>query len=359
MRHFNKDATNADPYNNYILAKLSETMYAERLDYMYRYFHNGRKPVDSIPSTSWLKEHPILTDTIFEQAFANRFNHMFLPEDKVVFKFIRQAKYLKNVFGKTKKIGYDPEVMVISTETYSIIVWRGTDMMENNKMGEWIGTDFQAWKTGKSIYFKEGRIHKGFNKSLELIHPELEEYLESINAKQNPVFVTGHSLGGAMAILTAFRLNQLGYQLPKIFVYGTPNSIVNKKFIENTPAAIVDKIERFEFYLDPFPMLWTPGYTSFGHRNWVMPDWTIMVNIPPRTFAARKYRCKDCTKQTQQTINYAFEKNFFKLPTKIHNHNPQWFTKTLVHHLSKDELENCPDIDDSFPFIYYGWEEAR
>lgn len=359
MRHFKKDATHSDPYNNYILAKLAETMYSERLDYMYRYFQNDRKPVDSIPSTGWLKEHPILNDTIFEQAFGNRFKHMFLPEDSVIFKFIHKTEYIKNIFGKTTKIGFDPEVMVISTKTYTIIVWRGTDMMENNKLGEWVGTDFHAWKTGKSTYFNEGRIHKGFNKSLELIHPDLEAYLDTIQAKDKPVFVTGHSLGGAMAILTAFRLDQLGYNLPKVFVYGTPNSIVNKKFIENTPTTIVDKIERFEFYLDPFPMLWIPGYTSFGHRTWVLPDWKMMVDIPPRTFSTRKYKCKDCPKAMKQTIEFAFEKNFFRLPTKVHNHNPQWYTKALVHYISKDELENCPDIDDSFPFIYYGWEESR
>lgn len=359
MKHFQPSATEYSAFNNYILAKMSETMYAERLDYMYRFFQNNRKPVDSIPSTGWLKRHPILNDSNFERAFINRFQHMFQEEDSVQFKFLQKTKYIQTLRGKESTIGFDPELIVISTTSYVIIVYRGTDMMEENIRGEWIGTDFNLFKTKKSNYFEKGRVHRGFLKSTELIHPYLEEYLTSINAKKKPVWVTGHSLGGSMAIISAARLHQLGYTIPRVNVYGTPNSIVNKRFITNSNPSFIAKIYRHEFYLDPFPMLWSPGYASFGHRTWILPDWSMMAELPHRSFKKRKWKCRECTEEMQLKLEYAMRKNFFKLPTEIHHHNPQWYTKALVHYLSEEEKQNCPDIDDSFPFIYYGWDEAR
>lgn len=359
MKHFNATTTQNAPYNTYILAKMSETMYAERLDYMFRYFQNGRKPVDSIPSTGWLKRNPILNDTNFERAFISRFQHMFEAKDSVKFKFLSQTKYIKSIFGKDTHIGFDPELMVISTKTYVIIVYRGTDMMEENIRGEWIGTDFNLFKTSKSNYFEKGRIHKGFLKSVELIHPKLEEYLSSINAKNKPIWVTGHSLGGSMAILSAARLNQLGYILPRLNVFGTPNSISNKKFISSIDSSFISKLHRYEFYLDPFPMLWSPGYTSFGNRTWILPDWSMLTELPHRSFNKQTWKCNDCNDALQKKLEYSMRKNFFKLPTEIYHHNPQWYTKALVHYLNSEEKQNCPDIDDSFPFIYYGWEESK
>lgn len=359
MKHFKPNARIIEPFNNYVLAKISEAMYAERLDYMFRFFQNDRKPVDSIPSTAWLKAHPILNDTNFEQAFIARFKHMFPIEDSVQFKFISATKYIEGFFGRTTKIGFDPELLVISTTQYCIVVYRGTDMMGSNKRGEWIGTDFHGWKTRKNPLYPDGRIHKGFAKCVELIQPKLEAYLKEINAQDKPIWVTGHSLGGSMALLSALELDKSKFNVPLIHIYSSPNSIGNQKFVDAIPDSSKNKIERFEFYLDPFPMIWTPGYAPIGHRTWILPDWRMMVDIPPRTFKRKKYKCKDCSDEMRENLRFAFQKNFFKLPTEIHNHNPQWYTKALFHYLSPEEKANCPDVDDSFPFIYYGWSEAK
>lgn len=359
MKFFKPEITTIDPFNNYILAKMNEAMYTERLDYMFRYFQNDRKPVDSIPSTRWLKKNPILTDDNFEKAFRVRFEHMFEPSDSVVFKFLHLVKYIEGPFGIKTKMGYDPEMMVVSTSNYTILVFRGTDIMEDNIRGEWVGTDFRAWKTGRSALYPVGRVHKGFSECIELLQPYLEGYLKKINAIDKPIWVTGHSLGGAMAILSSYELEKKGFNVPIIHVFGTPNSIGNKKMIESLGAAFLNKINRFEFYLDPFPMLWTPGYYAFGHRTWIMPDWSMMVDVPPRYFGARRTDCENCSQEQQENLRYAFEKNFFSLPVEIYHHNPQWYTKALVHYLPSEQKVNCPDIDDSFPYIYYGWEEGK
>lgn len=357
MKNFQPKLGKNNIFNLYILAKLSETMYPERLDYMFRFFHNDRKPIDSIPSTAWLKKNPILQDSDFEKAFSKRFEHMFPKEDSVTFKYLFASRYLKNVAKKEKKIGLDPELVVISTSKYVIIVYRGTDMMEQNALGEWIGTDFNALKTSKCELFDKGRIHKGFNASIELIQPILESYLDQIKAKSKPIWVTGHSLGGSMAILSGIQLSKIGYSVEQIPVFAAPNSIGNKKFVSSIDNGIKSKIDRYEFNLDPFTILWTPGYTSFGKRNYILEDYSVLLDIPHRRLIGKNQLTKNI--KDQRIDNSLFKKNIFKIPFEVYHHNPPWYTQTFYIYLTKEEKMLCPDLDDSFPFFYYGWSKSK
>ena len=359
MQHFEPCLEDAGIYNTYVLAKLAETMYPERLDYMFRFFQNDRKPIDSIPSTAWLKQHAIINDTNFEQAFTRRFEHYFVPEDRATFKYLQATYFLDPWIGKQKKNGFDPEVVVISTERYIIVAYRGTDMMEDERWGEWIGTDFNFLKAQSNRYFGRAKIHRGFLHSFELIQPKLLRYLKSIDAGDKPIWVTGHSLGGAMAILTGLDLFKRGYCIQGVKAFGTPNALGDQHFVNQLPEAFLAKIERYEFCMDPVPILWSPGYVSFGKRNWISDEYALFLDIPHRSFQLKDNDLAHLEANLQSDLKLALHKNIFALPYEFHHHNPQWYVKSLILHLSDQQRQNCPEIDDSFPFIYYGWEKAR
>lgn len=64
-----------------------------------------------------------------------------------------------------------------------------------------------------------GRVHSGFAKAVNEVKKELDEILDRTGNDGRPLWLTGHSLGGAMAILTATRL---GKRVQGVYVYGSP-----------------------------------------------------------------------------------------------------------------------------------------
>lgn len=61
-------------------------------------------------------------------------------------------------------------------------------------------------------------VHKGFDNAAREILKEIRPSLD----KTLPVYVTGHSLGGAVAVVVGMYLQKEGYNLKQIFTYGQP-----------------------------------------------------------------------------------------------------------------------------------------
>lgn len=64
-----------------------------------------------------------------------------------------------------------------------------------------------------------GRVHSGFADAVNEVKKELDDILDRIGNDGRPLWLTGHSLGGAMAILTAARLRE---RVQGVYVYGAP-----------------------------------------------------------------------------------------------------------------------------------------
>lgn len=109
-----------------------------------------------------------------------------------------------------------------------VVAFRGTESL----------TDIRTDCTGKFVPCadSEGRVHAGFQQSLNVIYPEILHGIsllpqDSGDGTPGPrrIFVCGHSLGGALAVLFANRLQQLSAttagnipRIAKIFTYGSP-----------------------------------------------------------------------------------------------------------------------------------------
>ena len=89
------------------------------------------------------------------------------------------------------------------------------------------GTEFNSladWKTDAYIrFFKDpflGNVHTGFNKAYEDLRGDVEKVLQQSAGKT--IWVTGHSLGGAMAVICATRIKQERLGQPRIVTFGQP-----------------------------------------------------------------------------------------------------------------------------------------
>ncbi len=79
-----------------------------------------------------------------------------------------------------------------------------------------IGTDFAAAGVG-------ARFHRGFLEALAAIWEPLFARLDdALKARERPLWVTGHSLGGALALLASWRLLQNFIPVHQVYTFGAP-----------------------------------------------------------------------------------------------------------------------------------------
>src|SRR5436190_20702784 len=87
-------------------------------------------------------------------------------------------------------------------DTHAVLAFRGSDPVT---LPTWI-TDVVVKLVSCGEY--HGRVHHGFSSVLHRTWDKIKKILE--DARDKPLFLTGHSMGGALAILTACRLAKIG-----------------------------------------------------------------------------------------------------------------------------------------------------
>ncbi|MEL7533241.1 MAG: lipase family protein, partial [Bacteroidota bacterium] len=107
------------------------------------------------------------------------------------------------------------QFLIVSADSFIILSFRGTYNLKN------IASDLDM----KLIEFEEGAglVHRGFYKTIKKLDNKIQEALESHQhqgAKQQ-LYLTGHSLGGALALLYPF-VHEQQIQFTQITTFGQP-----------------------------------------------------------------------------------------------------------------------------------------
>ena len=122
------------------------------------------------------------------------------------------------------------------------------------------GTDFAAAGVG-------ARFHRGFLEALgEIWDPFYKAVDAEFSKKERPVYVTGHSLGGGLAVLAAWRLQRQMIPVQQVYTFGAPmtgNAAAAEAFAKEFP----NRIFRFVDCRDMVPKLPTVSLLSneYGH----------------------------------------------------------------------------------------------
>ncbi|MBX7106327.1 MAG: lipase family protein [Gemmataceae bacterium] len=117
------------------------------------------------------------------------------------------------------------------------------------------GTDFAAAGVG-------ARFHRGFLEALESVWaPFLAAVEAAYTQKERPIWICGHSLGGALALLAAWRLERAGFPVHQVYTFGAPmigNAAAAAAFEKNLGGRVFRVID----IKDVVPKLPTISLTS-------------------------------------------------------------------------------------------------
>ncbi len=105
---------------------------------------------------------------------------------------------------------------IVEHEKYLCMVFRGT-----NEAADWLD-NVNALTTERLF----GSFHKGFYNSVnDVWQPMFDRYRALYRKNRKPLFLTGHSLGGAMATIAAAKLLHADTPFTSVYTFGQPRAV--------------------------------------------------------------------------------------------------------------------------------------
>lgn len=166
-------------------------------------------------------------------------------------------------WGNQQKLTIDPfpgnqadtQGFTAATESSVLLVFRGT---ESNNIRDWM-TDARA---GRVPSLAGGTVHQGFSQALDAVWSHIQTTLAKHPGK--PLVITGHSLGGGLAVLAASRLPGVPLSL---YTFGQPR-VGNEEFAKACESQFGDNYFRIVNDKDIVPRVppFTAGYRHFGQE---------------------------------------------------------------------------------------------
>lgn len=176
----------------------------------------------------------------------------YLPPVDAIEEFRNQgfSEYMPIVAGSM--IGY-----VVSHDDVTVVVFRGTDFGETSDWLANISTSFERTE--------HGGIHSGFYQAYLALQPQIEKLLGQRKSKH--LWITGHSLGGALALVCAYDLTKAGrYNVDGVITFGQP-MIARQDLASHIDQVLIGRLARFVNDEDMVPRV-PPGYAPCGSLIW-------------------------------------------------------------------------------------------
>lgn len=104
----------------------------------------------------------------------------------------------------------DTQAVGFAFENYAVIVFRGTQEPEDIKVD--------------ACFRKEHRParHRGFHQAWRAIESDVLKWIYKLPKEARRLIISGHSLGGALAILSGFEMSKEDIQIHSIITFGAP-----------------------------------------------------------------------------------------------------------------------------------------
>lgn len=223
---FNPDATGHDRVNAYLLMVVSRLLFPEQLGVNWTNLWN------------------------FQQKFQARFRPLGIDQFDFISDF---ASHLQ----------YDTDGVVMSNDEVVIIAFRGTELTAgwNSALRDFIRTNANFVQAPINGFGQEVKVHAGFWNAFQEVRDYIITLVKKHRTSGQKVWVTGHSLGAAQAVLTAITLQTKKIPVQGLYTYGCPR-VGNDQFARLFPKM---NVQRYVYALDLVPML--PDDLILGYRH--------------------------------------------------------------------------------------------
>jgi len=153
---------------------------------------------------------------------------------------------------QSSMIGY-----VVTGEDVTVVVFRGTDFHESSDWLANLGTS--------AISTPHGPVHRGFYNAYQSMKSQVDEILKDRDTTH--LWVTGHSLGGALALVCAYDLEDVEQRLlDGVITFGQP-MVARKEFADYIDKLLVGRYARFVNRDDIVPKV-PPSHVPCGSLVW-------------------------------------------------------------------------------------------
>ncbi|MCI5144635.1 MAG: lipase family protein, partial [Candidatus Electrothrix sp. AR3] len=177
--------------------------------------------------------------------FAYCANIIYRPKEKIHYELRRLGFDLSrdNFFFEYKNDDIDTQCFAVGDKEKIIVAFRGSEA----NLEDWV-TNKKFLKTSWPKDNPLGRVHRGFYDALESIWlgDKLQKEILKLRTNGQSIWFTGHSLGGALAVLAAATLHlqekKDGF-LGGVYTFGQPR-LGNPDFAENYNAALKERTYR-------------------------------------------------------------------------------------------------------------------
>ncbi len=170
--------------------------------------------------------------------FADKFQHLYTSLGLAVDAFIESGE----------EDGTGTQALVVSDDRIVLVIFCGSEGHDTAAaMSDW-WTDAKFWP----LEIEDVRIHRGFHQALESVWAELDGAVKGRLEDGRTLWLTGHSLGGALANLAAYRWSREQVPVAGVYTFAAPKT-GDAAFVTDFQERLGQRSQQWSTTLDPVP----------------------------------------------------------------------------------------------------------
>lgn len=211
----------------------------------------------------------------------------------------------------------DTQAFVLADKQKMVFSFRGTEPK-----------NIDDWQTNFSVKLIEshfGKVHKGFESAFLEIWEDIQSTIKEFRGESDKqsIWLTGHSLGGALATLAGMYLHIKDIKVNGLYSFGSPK-IGNQNFVDKFDKIFKDKYFRFVNNNDGVVLVPFSSYEHAGTFLYFDTKGNLHTDLDPwqRWIDSLRGNIQAFRKFSLDYISDHSMNNYLRLLQKNRQHNP-------------------------------------